>query len=189
VNVQINTTQIPGCYQLTPTVFQDQRGRFVKTFHEQVFAEHHLQTNFAEEYYSVSHQGVLRGLHFQLPPQDHTKLVYCVQGQVTDVVVDLRVGSPTYLQAEVFDLSAEKANLIYVPPGLAHGFYVTSAIAIMIYKVTTTYAADYDTGIHWNSAGIAWTNPNPIVSQRDSEFPPLSAFQSPFVYNAVTHVG
>jgi dTDP-4-dehydrorhamnose 3,5-epimerase len=188
VQVQINPTQIPGCYQLTPTVFQDQRGSFVKTFHEQVFAEHHLQTNFAEEYYSVSHQGVLRGLHFQLPPQAHTKLVYCVQGQVMDVVVDLRVGSPTYLQTEIFDLSAEKANLIYIPAGLAHGFYVTSAIAIMIYKVTTVYSAADDTGILWNSAGIAWTDPNPIVSQRDSELQPLSDFKSPFVYNAVAHV-
>ena len=120
--MQISETNIHGCYEITPSVFKDERGSFVKTFHQDIFSSHKLETKFAEEYYSVSDRNVLRGLHFQLPPQEHTKIAYCVQGQVIDAVVDLRVGSSTYGKFETFDLSAQKANLIYIPPGLAHGF-------------------------------------------------------------------
>jgi dTDP-4-dehydrorhamnose 3,5-epimerase len=175
-------TKIPGCYEFQLNVFKDERGSFVKTFHQDIFSSYQLETNFAEEYYSVSHRNVLRGLHFQLPPQEHTKIAYCVQGQVLDVVVDLRVGSPTYGKFETFDLSAEKANLIYIPPGLAHGFYVISEMAIMMYKVSTVYSSEHDRGILWNSAGIPWPSTNPIVSKRDSSFATLSDFNSPFVY-------
>ena len=182
MQMQIHHTPIQGCYEILPRVFKDGRGSFVKTFHQEVFAKHQLETEFAEEYYSVSYQNVLRGLHFQLPPHAHTKIVYCVLGQVIDAVVDLRVGSPTYGQFATFDVSAEKANIIYIPPGLAHGFYVTSETAIMMYKVSTVYAPESDTGIRWDSVGINWPSPNPIVSERDSGFVALSDFTSPFVY-------
>ena len=181
--MQITETKIPGCYEITPRIFKDRRGSFVKTFHQEIFSDHQLETNFAEEYYSLSNRNVLRGLHFQLPPHEHTKIVYCVRGEVMDVVVDLRVGSPTYKKFEIFDLNAEKANLIYIPPGLAHGFYVTSETAIIMYKVSTVYAPEHDTGILWNSVGIPWSDDNPIVSQRDSEFKTISEFESPFIYN------
>lgn len=135
MKVDIIETKIPGCFVLKPAVFQDERGSFVKTFHEQVFAANKLETNFAEEYYSVSFKNVLRGLHFQLPPKEHTKVVYCVLGAVMDVVVDLRVGSSSYGKFEIFEVSGENGNMIYVPPGLAHGFYVTSEKAIMMYDL------------------------------------------------------
>lgn len=180
--MQISETKIPGCYEITPKVFKDERGNFVKTFHEEIFKSHSLETHFAEEYYSVSHQNVLRGLHFQLPPQDHVKMVYCVFGEVVDAVVDLRLGSPTYGKFETFELSAEKANLIYIPPGLAHGFYAKSQTAIMMYKVSTVYSPECDTGILWNSVGIAWKSDNPIISKRDNSFVPFSEFESPFTY-------
>lgn len=180
--MEICKTKLPGCFELQPKVFKDYRGTFVKTFHEEVFSKHQLNTNFAEEYYSFSYQNVFRGLHFQIPPKEHTKMVYCVQGEVIDAVVDLRVGSPTYGEGETFSLSAEKGNIIYIPPGFAHGFFVTSETAIMMYKVSSVYSPEQDTGIHWNSVGILWPSPNPIVSKRDNEFVALSDFNSPFVY-------
>jgi dTDP-4-dehydrorhamnose 3,5-epimerase len=180
--MEIRETTIPNCYEIRPRILKDIRGCFVKTFHQEVFKQYQLETTFTEEYYSISYQSVLRGLHFQLPPHEHTKMVYCVQGQVMDAVVDLRVGSPTYGKFETFDLSAEKANIIYIPPGLAHGFYVLSETAIMLYKVSTVYAAEYDTGIHWDSVGIPWQTLDPIVSERDKSFKSFSNFQSPFTY-------
>lgn len=110
-------------------------------------------------------------------------MVYCVYGKVFDVVVDLRVGSPTFGEFETFELSAEKANMIYIPRGLAHGFYVLSEHAIMMYKVSTVYSPEHDTGILWNSVGIPLRDENPFISKRDSEFLPLKDFKSPFIYH------
>lgn len=180
--MHIIKTKIPNCYQLQPKKIEDNRGCFVKTFHENIFQDLGLDTNFTEEYYSFSYQNVIRGLHFQLPPHDHTKIVYCVQGVVKDVVVDLRVNSPTYGQFEIFDLTAEKANLIYIPSGLAHGFSVISETAIMMYKVSKIYSPNEDTGILWNSLSIPWGCDNPIISQRDQNFISFSDFTSPFLY-------
>ena len=181
--IELNESRIPGCFELRPKVFNDERGTFVKTFHFDVFIEMGLQTKWAEEYYSISRKGVLRGLHFQLPPHDHEKLVYCVAGKVEDVVVDLRCGSPTYGQCVMFELSSEVANMVYIPRGFAHGFYTISDTATMMYKVSTVYAPEYDAGIHWNSVDFAWPDNNPILSKRDSEFPPITSYSSPFSYN------
>lgn len=182
MTIRVNKTAIPGCYELSPTVFKDKRGLFVKTFHQDIFSENGLETHFTEEYYTLSHRDVVRGLHFQVPPMDHVKLVYCVAGEVIDAVVDLRVGSPTYGQFEVFTLSAKKGNMVYIPRGLAHGFCVLSESAIMQYKVTTVYSPEYDSGILWNSAGIPWPCEAPVISERDRGFPALSGFSSPFKY-------
>lgn len=178
--MEIKKTKIAGCYEILPKVLRDERGHFVKTFHEDIFRESGLEPHFAEEYYSMSHKGVLRGLHFQLPPMDHVKMVYCVAGQVLDAVVDLRVGSPTYGQHEIFEMSSEKANMVYIPRGLAHGFYVLSDSAVMLYKVTSVYSSEHDAGILWNSVGIQWPDQAPIISKRDSGFPSLVNFVSPF---------
>ena len=167
---------------MQPKTFEDARGRFVKVFHEQAFAALGLETVFAEEYYSISHKNVVRGLHFQLPPFDHVKMVYCVQGEVLDAVVDLRVGSTTYGQYALFELGAARANSIYIPSGLAHGFCVLSEQAIMIYKVSTIYSPAHDAGVLWNSAGIPWPTSEVIVSGRDTGFPTLENFVSPFSY-------
>lgn len=180
--MQLHSTKIPGCFELELNVFKDQRGRFVKTFHEDIFASHQLETHFAEAYYSYSTQNVLRGLHFQIPPQDHTKMVHCAQGEIIDAVVDLRVGSPTYGQFEVFELSAEKGNSAYIPPGLAHGFYIVSETALVIYQVSTVYAPEHEQGLLWNSAEIPWPSPNPIISEKDQGWKTLADYESPFVY-------
>lgn len=175
-------TTLPGCFLLQPKVLRDERGCFVKVFHQDVFREQGLATDFNEEYYSVSRRGVLRGLHFQTPPRQHAKLLYCVQGRVLDAVVDLRVGSPTYGRHMMIELDAERGQVLYLAAGVAHGFYTLSEQALMVYKVTTTYSPEHDTGILWNSASIAWPDPTPILSARDCGFAPLDGYLSPFVY-------
>ncbi|MBI5919131.1 MAG: dTDP-4-dehydrorhamnose 3,5-epimerase [Nitrosomonadales bacterium] len=179
---EIKPCKLAGCLELQPRVFEDARGRFVKVFHEEAFRAQGLETGFVEEYYSSSHRHVVRGLHFQLPPQDHVKLVYCVHGAVMDVVLDLRVGSPTYGEYASFELSADRANSLYIPRGMAHGFCALSDDAIMVYKVSSVYSAEHDAGILWNSLDIPWPTSVPIVSARDQFFPALADFASPFRY-------
>lgn len=181
--MRISKTEIAGCYEIFPIVFKDNRGIFVKTFHKDDFKENGLDIDFAEEFYSISEKNVLRGLHFQLPPMEQAKIVYCTSGTIIDAVVDLRVGSPTYGRYLTFQLSQETANIIYIPPGLAHGFYVISNHAIVNYKVTSIYSPEHDSGILWNSAGIPWPSSSPLISKRDSELPPLYKFKSPFVFD------
>ena len=183
--MHIQETTIPGCFEITPHVFTDERGSFVKTFHHDSFDKQGLETEWREEYYSVSRKGVLRGMHFQLPPHDHAKLVYCTAGKVLDAVLDLRIGSPTFHRHVLIELNDAKANMLYLPKGVAHGFYTVSDSATMMYKVSTVYAPMYDTGILWNSIGIPWPDRHPVVSQRDSTLPALSDFtDNPFQYRS-----
>jgi dTDP-4-dehydrorhamnose 3,5-epimerase len=178
----LNSTKIPGCYEIQPRLLDDTRGRFVKIFNRTAFAELGLEVNFAEEYYSVSRQGVVRGMHFQIPPMDHVKIVYCVRGDIFDVVVDLRLGSPSYGKAVTFNLSAAKGNYVYIPRGLAHGFCATTESATLVYKVSTVYSPENDMGILWDSIGVTWPTCAPKLSDRDHGFIPFSAFRSSFVY-------
>ncbi len=178
----LKPSPLAGCYELLPKVFKDARGSFVKPFHAPAFEQLGLESAFVEDFYTVSHQHVVRGLHFQKPPADHVKLVYCVQGEVLDAVVDLRVGSSSYGQYALFQLSAETANSVYIPKGMAHGFCVTSAQATLAYKVTTVHSVQHDSGILWHSAGIPWPVTQPQVSERDGGLCPLNQFQSPFQY-------
>jgi dTDP-4-dehydrorhamnose 3,5-epimerase len=178
--MRIESIQIPGCYQIFPKKIEDKRGSFVKTFEWEKFEEAGLVTNFAEEYYSHSQKSVLRGLHFQVPPHEHTKIVYCLKGEVFDVLVDLRCGSPTFGKASKFILSAESANLLYIAPGIAHGFYVLSEEAVLQYKVTSSYKEAFDSGINWNSVEIDWPSKSPNISVRDNSLEALSSFKSPF---------
>ena len=179
---QINEMSITGCFEIILKQFEDDRGLFVKTFHRETFDKFKLTGRFEEEFYSVSYKNVLRGMHFQLPPHEITKIVYCVLGEVIDVVIDLRANSPTYGKFAQLTLSAEKGNMLYIPPGLAHGFYTVSNKAIMCYKASEVYSEEHDTGVLWSSAGIPWLNTNPIISKRDSELSTLADFITPFVY-------
>jgi len=178
----LRETKLPGCFEVQPRIFDDDRGRFVKVFHQDEFLRLGLETNFKEEYYSHSRKGVIRGMHFQLPPSDHVKLVYCVQGDVQDVVLDLRKGSPTYGLADTIKLTAEQGNYLYIPKGLAHGFCTTSAVATLVYKVSTVYDLQHDSGVLWDSFGVEWPTLEPVISSRDTSFKSLSEFASPFLY-------
>jgi dTDP-4-dehydrorhamnose 3,5-epimerase len=176
--MNFNESRISGCYEIIPDILSDKRGKFIKTFHKDMFIEKGLEYNFVEEYYSISRQGVLRGMHYQKSPHQHTKLVYCVSGEVIDIVIDLRKNSPTYGEYVEFNLNAKTANIVYIPVGMAHGFYTVSDKATLIYKVTSVYAPESDTGILWSSAGVNWRDLNPLVSERDKNLPSFESISN-----------
>ena len=178
--MKINKTILPGCFELIPERKQDERGYFVKIFNAELYSSHGLETEFPEEYYSYSTKGVIRGLHFQEPPMALTKLVVCFDGVVMDVLLDLRVNSPTYGKHLTVELSAESGNILYIPHGIAHGFQVTSDSALMLYNVSKVYSPALDSGVLWNSAGIAWPILNSNLSDRDKSFKKLADYVSPF---------
>lgn len=173
-------TPLPGLVLLRPRLFQDQRGVFIKTFHAATFRDLGLTFEPREEFYSISAQGVLRGMHFQVPPAAHAKLVYCTAGRVTDVVLDLRRSSPTYGRWHACELDAATRELLFIPPGFAHGFVAREAAATMVYLTTAEHSPTHDKGIRWDSFGYDWGMSNPILSARDAAFPTLAEFQSPF---------
>jgi dTDP-4-dehydrorhamnose 3,5-epimerase len=133
-----------------------------------------------ESYFSVSAKDVIRGMHFQLPPHQHAKIVFCPFGAILDVVVDLRKASPTYGHCFHQVLSAENHKAFYVPEGCAHGFRALSEGAITYYLVSSEYQAGSDTGILYSSIGFDWACEQPVLSDRDRAFVSLGEFQSPF---------
>ncbi len=172
--IRVLRTLCKGCYELQPLVMKDNRGGFVKTVHKSQFDILGLRVDFVEQYYSSSHKRVLRGMHYQAPPMHHAKLIYCVQGQVLDVALDLRRSSASFLQYFTIELSADIGNMVYLEPGFAHGFYVYSESATLVYNVTSEFSAEHDHGLRWNSFGFSWPDSNPIVSARDANLPELS---------------
>jgi len=176
--------KIPGLFELRPAVHVDDRGVFVKTYVEHALADLGIACAWPEQFYSRSNRRVIRGLHFQVPPSEHHKLVYCVQGAAFDVVADLRVGSPTYGEVATFHLDDQTWNGLFVPKGLAHGFAALHDRTVMAYTTSTEYDASRDFGIHWDSLSIAWPFKSPILSPRDAAFPPFSHFASPFSYDS-----
>lgn len=180
------SNKIIGCFEIFPNIHTDLRGAFVKTLHADTFKHAGLCYTFKEQYYSKSIKGVVRGLHFQTPPYDHAKLIYCIAGEVMDAVVDLRLGSPTYGQNYSTILSEKKGNMIYIPQGVAHGFCTTNEAATLVYNATTEYNPSHDAGIRWDTAGISWPVDKPHMSDRDLNLPTLSNFDSPFIFDKGT---
>jgi len=173
-------TDIHGVCVIEQSVHEDFRGSFVKTFHEEVFKEQGLETHFRESYHSESKIGVIRGMHFQVPPYDHAKVATVITGKVIDVVLDIRRNSPTFGKYVVIELSRGNRRSIYIPRGCAHGFLAEEENTIVFYNTTTVYNAGADKGIRWDSFGYKWPLAAPILSARDRSFPPLSEFDSPF---------
>ena len=178
--MELVPTALEGCDQVSPFFAKDERGTFVKTFHAELFSALGLPIDWREEYYSSSRKGVIRGMHFQTPPHHHEKLVYCIQGQVLDVVVDLRMGSPTHGRHIAVKLDAARGQGLMIPKGMAHGFLALTENVMMAYKVTTVYTPENDAGIRWDSFGFDWGVDKPILSIRDCAHPKLSEFDSPF---------
>ncbi len=171
---------LPGVQLLQPQIHVDDRGDFVKTYHEGTFVRLGISFESVEEYFSTSRKGTLRGMHFQLPPHDHAKLVYCIRGRVLDVLVDLRKSSPSYGAVSSVELSGENRLQIYIPNGLAHGFLALEDDSVMVYKTTSVHAPGHDAGIRWDSIGFEWGTASPRLSDRDATFPSLAGFCSPF---------
>lgn len=159
---------------------KDERGDFIKVFNDVEFISMGLQTEYKETYYSISKKDVIRGMHFQIPPYDHEKLVHVIAGSIVDVIVDLRVESPDYKKHIAIPLSSEKHQSIYIPKGFAHGFRALVDHTVMLYQVASGYHPNSDSGIAYNSIGFDWGIETPILSKRDQDFIGLEEFESPF---------
>jgi len=182
-SIRFSECRIPGCFLLDFPAFRDERGLFVKSLQRSAFKKRGLECDFTESFYTESGENVLRGMHFQLPPADHAKLVYCISGAICDIALDLRVGSPTFGEHETYSLSAKHNNAVYLPRGIAHGFIVQSAPSVVVYQVTSEHSPAHDTGIHWDSFGANWPLRAPVVSRRDNALPAFLQFNSPFHFD------
>ncbi len=162
--MNIISTAIPDVLLIEPRVFQDERGFFLESYQKKKFMEAGIDVDFVQDNHSKSCRGTLRGLHYQIR-QPQGKLVRIVVGEVFDVAVDIRKSSPTFGQWVGEYLSAENKRMLWLPAGFAHGFYVTSAEAEMLYKASDYYAPQWDRSILWNdpSIGIQWSVENNLI--------------------------
>ncbi|RPE00865.1 dTDP-4-dehydrorhamnose 3,5-epimerase [Aureibaculum marinum] len=179
--MKIETTFIKNLLIITPNVFVDKRGYFLESYNKKSLINL-VEDEFVQDNESLSHKGVLRGLHFQNPPYAQAKLVRVLTGSVLDVVVDLRKQSPTYGQHFKHILSAENKIQLYVPKGFAHGFAVLEDNTIFSYKCSDYYNKDSERAILWNDAtlNIDWQIKNPIISEKDKIAEKFSNFVTPF---------
>jgi len=178
--VRFEGTVLPGVFIIEHDVHEDLRGAFVKTFQKEEFSKMGLEWDFRESYYTRSKSDVIRGMHFQITPYDHAKLVTIIHGTVVDVILDLRRSSPTIGQHIAVELSRENRKSIYIPRGCAHGFLVLGETAVANYMVTSEHAASHDKGIRFDSFGYDWNVARPIISERDLQFPTLAEFKDYF---------
>ena len=178
--MKFEETVLPGCFVIQPKIFSDHRGLFVKTFHADIFAEHGIRLELGENIFSISKKDVVRGMHFQVPPCAHAKLVTCVSGAVLDVVVDLRKASPTFGQYAACELNSESRKVLYVPVGLAHGFLSLRDDSVVVYQASCVYAPEADRTLHWGSFGFPWPVAQPLLSDKDRNAPAMAHFHSPF---------
>lgn len=181
--MEICNTSLNNLLLLKPRIFSDERGSFIKQFSSEIFRSHHLDTDFTEAFYSVSHKGVLRGMHFQTPPKEHTKLVFVSNGAILDVCVDLRRNSPTFRQSFSVILDSTNHLCLYIPKGFAHGFLSLCESSKVHYMQTSCYDKSCDSGIAFDSFGFDWYNiakshdiEDFTISPRDREFESLETF-------------
>jgi len=168
-------TEIPGVIVVEPKVHRDARGFFVETYHIEKYRDGGIDVAFVQDNHSHSQRGTLRGLHAQ-HPRAQGKLVRAIEGEIWDVAVDVRRGSPTFGRHVGVSLSAENFRQLYVPPGLLHGFVVTSEIAQVEYKCSALYRPEDEFTVAWNDPELAirWPLAEPVLSARDASAPPLS---------------
>lgn len=181
-------THLPGVMIFEPKIFEDNRGYFFESYNASTLAAEGFEYHFVQDNQSFSKYGVIRGLHFQLPPHAQTKLVRAVQGTVLDVAVDIREGSPTYGQHVAVELSATNRKQLLIPAGFAHGFSVLSETAELFYKCDRFYNKESDGGILFNDPvlEIDWKIPSErvIVSDKDRHLPTLATSINNFVYES-----
>ena len=180
--------EIPDVVLVEPRVFGDARGFFIETYKVQDFAAAGITKVFVQENHSRSARNVLRGLHYQNHPFAQGKLVRVVAGEVLDVAVDIRKGSPTYGKWVSAVLSADNKAMLYVPEGFAHGFVVLSDIADVIYKTTEVYSPESEAGIIWDDPdlNIQWSVDDAVLSERDRQWPVLRNAENRFRYGRET---
>jgi dTDP-4-dehydrorhamnose 3,5-epimerase len=173
--MKVIPTKIKGLVVIEPAVFEDKRGFFIESFHEEKFAAAGLPSHFVQDNHSHSVPGTLRGLHYQMrKPQG--KLVRCIRGAIYDVAVDIRRGSPTFGHWVGVDLTEENRLQLYIPPGFAHGFCAPVSSSDLMYKCTALYDPSDEKGVAWNDPliGIKWPIASPLLSEKDSRYAPLT---------------
>lgn len=181
--MKVSKTKLEGVLLIEPTVYEDERGFFFESYNFRRYAEHGIRTNFVQDNHSRSVKNTLRGLHYQINPgQD--KLVRVIVGEVFDVAVDIRFGSPTFGQWVGYYLSAENKLQMYIPVGFAHGFCVVSEVAEFEYKCSDYYSPQDERGIMWNDPdlGIDWPVKNPILSPKDRQNIPFRDIEKDFIF-------
>ncbi|HEX2226764.1 MAG TPA: dTDP-4-dehydrorhamnose 3,5-epimerase [Candidatus Binatia bacterium] len=175
---------LPEVILIQPAVFPDARGFFMELYKYSEFSRNGIAEQFVQANHSHSSRNTLRGLHYQKKPQAQGKLVRAVIGEIFDVVVDIRKGSPRYGRWAATRLSASNNNILYIPPGFAHGAWVMSDEASLLYMVTQEYAPECEAGVIWNDPELAicWPAGDPVLSERDRKWPPLCAADNNFTY-------
>jgi dTDP-4-dehydrorhamnose 3,5-epimerase len=172
--MKVTAGKIPGLLIVDPVVHGDARGFFLETYSRDRYAEAGVSGDFVQDNLSSSRRGILRGLHFQ-HPRGQGKLCWVIEGEVFDVAVDVRVGSPTFGRWDGVTLSSENKRQLYIPPGFAHGFCVVSEWALFSYKCTDFYSAENELGVAWDDEdiGIEWPIDAPLLSDKDRANPRL----------------
>lgn len=172
--MKVTAGKIPGLLIVDPVVHGDARGFFLETYSRDRYAEAGVSGDFVQDNLSSSRRGILRGLHFQ-HPRGQGKLCWVIEGEVFDVAVDVRVGSPTFGRWDGVTLSSENKRQLYIPPGFAHGFCVVSERALFSYKCTDFYSAENELGVAWDDEdiGIEWPIDAPLLSDKDRANPRL----------------
>lgn len=173
--MKVERTPLPGVLVIEPEVFRDARGLFFETYNQPRYDAAGVPTTFVQDNHSRSVEGTLRGLHYQLR-RPQAKLVRVLRGEIWDVVVDIRAGSPTFGRWTAVELSADNFRQLFVPPGFAHGFCIPTGEAEVEYKCSDVYVPDDQHGVAWNDASLAlpWPVRHPLLSRQDAAFPPLS---------------
>lgn len=175
--MQFTPTAIPDVLRIEPKVFEDARGYFYESYRRDLFAAHGIPAEFVQDNYSKSAKGILRGLHYQIPPKAQAKLVHVIRGAVFDVAVDLRRGSPTFGRWVGETLSGATHRAFYIPAGFAHGFCALEPDTLVVYKVTELYSPAHERGIAWDDPDVAVAWPTLDVpyqlAERDRRYPRL----------------
>ncbi len=174
----IEKTPFDGLVIIRPCVFSDGRGSFFESWNEELFKKNGLDVEFVQDNQSISCQGVIRGLHFQVAPMDQGKLVRVAMGSVLDVAVDLRWNQPTFGQHFKMVLDSTDNSMLFIPPGFAHGFRSLKHHTILIYKCTKAYSKAHEKAIKWNDKDLAidWGVTEAIVSEKDGFAPSFNEF-------------
>ncbi len=175
--MKIINTDFKDLFIINISPFEDSRGKFIKLFNKEIFQSYGLESNFNESFYSISKQGVIRGMHFQIPPKEHAKLVYVSNGKIIDVVVDLRQSSKTYKRFFYTQLDSTNNRCLYIPVGFAHGFLSLEDNTMVHYMQTSQYDKQCDYGVLYSSFGFQWEEiarqnniDKFIISERDLSF-------------------